>query len=169
MRSVQRRTLDELVAAASLPAVMSTRVLSERGFDNQLLVGVLLDGREVLLRQKPHPSPAPALRAGFLTLHDVGAPRLHIGNDAGAVLVDFVPGETLAALASRGALGDHEWRLVGLAYRRIHAVRFPAPLPGRFGPERLELSPQDPVELMHSRVDAALPGCAPSVRPWCRC
>lgn len=79
-------------------------------------------------------------------------------NDAGAVLVDFVPGETLAALASRDALGDHGWRLVGMAYRRIHAVRFPAPLRGRFGPERLELSPQDPVELMHSSVDAAVPG-----------
>jgi len=169
MRSVQLRTLDELVAAVSLPAVMSTRVLSERGFDNQLLVGVLLDGREVLLRQKPHPSPAPALRAGFLTLHHVGAPRLHIGNDASAVLVDFVPRGDVGRAGQPRRVGDHEWRLVGLAYRRIHAVRFPAPLPGRFGPERLELPPQDPVELMHSRVDAALPGCAPSVRPWCRC
>lgn len=137
--------------------VESTRVLGERGFDNQLLVGVLTDGREVLLRQSSQPAPSPAARATFLSIHDVGAPHLYAANDTGAVLVDFVPGETLAAMARRGGLGDREWRMVGAAYRRIHAVQFPAPLRGHFGPERLELTLEDPVDLLHSKVEAAEP------------
>jgi hypothetical protein len=92
-----------------------------------------------------------------LALHDVGAPRLHAANDAGAVLVDYVPGVTLAALAGRGELSDREWHMVGVAYRRIHAVRFPAPLRGPFGPQGLELRPEDPVDLLHGKVDAAEP------------
>ncbi len=103
-----RTTLDELVATASLPPVRSTRALAARGFDNQLLVGVLIDGREVLLRQSSIPAPSPAASAWFLSIHDVGAPRLYAANDTGAVVVDFVPGETLAARARRGALGDRE-------------------------------------------------------------
>ena len=55
-------------------------------------------------------------------------------------LVEFVPGETLAAVAGRGELGDREWHLVGEAYRRIHAVRFPTALRVDFGPDRLELT-----------------------------
>jgi hypothetical protein len=39
-----RRQLNELITAASLPPVESTRELAG-GFDNQLLVGVLRDGR----------------------------------------------------------------------------------------------------------------------------
>jgi hypothetical protein len=92
-----------------------------------------------------------------LSLHDVGAPHLYAANDTGAVLVDFIPGETLSALARRRGVGDREWRMVGVAYRRIHAVQFPPPLRGPFGPKHLELTPEDPVDLLHSRVDAAEP------------
>jgi len=152
-----RAVLEELVSAAGLPPVISTRVLSGQGFDNQLLVGLLSDGHEVLLRQSSVPAASPAPRANFLAAHGVGAPRLYTANDEGAVLVDYIEGETLAAAARRGGLGDREWQLVGAAYRRIHAVQFPAPLRGSFGPERLELTPTDPVQLMHANVDAAEP------------
>lgn len=74
------------------------------------------------------------------------------------MLVEFVEGETLAAVARRGALGDREWRMVGEAYRRIHAVKFPTPLRGTFGPDRLELTLEDPVALLHCKVDDAEPG-----------
>jgi len=91
----------------------------------------------------------------------VASPRCRrpapLRDDTGAVLVDFIPGETLSALARRRGVGDREWRMVGAAYRRIHAMQFPAPLRGRFGPERLELTPEDPVDLLHSKVDAAEP------------
>jgi aminoglycoside phosphotransferase (APT) family kinase protein len=152
-----RAVLDELVAAAALPPVASTRVLREQGFDNQLLVGVLVDGRQVLLRQSLMSAPSPSARAKFLFLHDVGAPRLYAANDAGAVLVDYVPGETLAAAARRGTLSDREWHMVGTAYRRIHAVQFPTPLRGPFGPDHLELTPEDPVDLLHNKIDTAEP------------
>lgn len=152
-----RRTLVELVVAASLPPVASTRALSERGFDNQLLVGVLADGREVLLRQGLKVAPPPIARGKFLSAHRVGAPRLYAANETGAVLVDYVPGEPLAALAQRGVLSDREWHMVGAAYRRIHAVQFPAPLRGPFGPDRLELTPEDPVDLLLGKIDAAEP------------
>ncbi|HLM22242.1 MAG TPA: hypothetical protein VK390_12060 [Propionibacteriaceae bacterium] len=152
-----RAALDELVAAASLPPVASTRVLRERGFDSQLMVGVLVGGQQVLLRQSLTSAPSPIARAKFLSLHDVGAPRLYAANDTGAVLVDYVPGQTLAALARRGALSDREWHMVGTAYRRIHVVQFPAPLRGPFGPEGLELRLVDPVDLLHSKIDTAEP------------
>lgn len=146
-------TLQRLVAAASLPPVASTLELDERGFDNKLLVGILGDGRRVLMRQNADPIPSPVARFNFLLGHGVGAPRLYAADDAGAVLVEFVTGETLAAMARRGALGDREWSMVGKAYGRVHAVRFPSPLRGIFGPQQLELTPQDPVDLLHSKVD----------------
>jgi hypothetical protein len=150
-------TLQQLVEAASLPPIKATRVPRERGFDNHLLVGVLADNREVLLRQSLVSAPSSLPRAEFLSRNNVGAPRLYAANDAGAMLVEFVRGETLAAVARRGALGDREWRMVGAAYRRVHAVHFPPPLRGSFGPERLELTPEDPVDLLHRKVDAAEP------------
>jgi hypothetical protein len=140
-----------------LPPVSSARVPSERGFDNQLLVGVLADGREVLLRQSLVGAPPPVSRAKFLSVHDVGAPHVYAANATGAVLVEYVPGETLAAVAQRGGLSDREWHMVGAAYRRIHAVQFPAPLRGAFGPEALVLTPEDPVDLLHSKIDIAEP------------
>lgn len=149
-----RATLDELIAAASLPPVVSAHTLGEQGFDNQLLVGMLADSRQVLIRQNLAPAPPPIARARFLALHDLGAPRLYAANSSGAVLVDFVPGETLAAMCRRGAVDDDMWGKVGQAYQRIHAVRFPSPLRGSFGPARLELEPWDPVELLHSKVQA---------------
>ena len=100
-----RRQLNELITAASLPPVESTRELAG-GFENQLLVGVLRDGRSVLLRQRPEPASNPGPRARFLAVNEVGAPRLYAADDTGAVLVEFVPGETLAAVARRGELGD---------------------------------------------------------------
>jgi Phosphotransferase enzyme family len=87
----------------------------------------------------------------------VGAPRLYAAYDTGAVLVEFVPGETLAAVAGRGELGDREWHLAGEAYRQIHAVRFLTTLRGDFGPDRLELTLTDPVDLLNAKVDAAEP------------
>lgn len=163
-----RVTLDRLVTAASLPPVTSTYELDEQGFDNRLLVGRLADGRRVLLRQSSEPGPAPVARARFLARHDVGAPQLYAADNAGALLVEFVPGETLAAMAKREALGDPIWRMVGSAYRRIHAVRFPAPLRGNFGPQRLELIPEDPVALLHGKVDlgeAAVRAYRPAMLP----
>ncbi len=150
-----RGTLEKLAAAASLPPVTSTHELGEQGFDSQLLVGLLSDDRPVLLRQSSEPAPSPVARARFLAAHDVGAPHLYAADDAGAVLVEFITGETLAAMAKRGALGNREWRMVGMAYRRIHSVQFPAPLRGTFGAQRLELIPEDPVALLHAKVDAS--------------
>lgn len=148
-----RATLDELVSSASLPPVSSVQALDDRGFDNELLLGVLTDGRQVLLRQNLESASPPLARAAFLSLHQVGAPQLHAANSSGAVLVDFIPGETLAALCRRSPAGDDVWRMVGEAYRRIHAVHFPSGLRGQFGPDRLELEPCDPVELLHSKVN----------------
>lgn len=68
-----------------------------------------------------------------------------------------MPGETLATLCRRGRADEAVWRMVGQAYRRIHAVEFPSGLRGPFGPERLELEPCDPVELLHSKVKMVEP------------
>lgn len=153
-----RGKLEKLAAAAGLPPVASTHQLGVHGFDNQLLAGILSDGRHVLLRQRYEPTTSPVSRAKFLAAHDVGAPRLYAADDTGAVLVEFIPGETLAAVANRGALDDHVWKMVGEAYARVHAVQFPAPLRGPFGPHRLELTPEDPVDLLHGKVDAGEAG-----------
>lgn len=151
-----RATMERLVAAASLPAVVGTEPMHGLGMDNQLLLGALADGRQVLLRQgEPAPSPEP--RARFFDVHGIGAPRLWAADDNGAVLVDFVPGETLVAVAQRGALDDDIWRRVGRGHARVHAVHFPAPLCGPVGPETLELVPEDPVDSLREAIDTAEP------------
>jgi hypothetical protein len=152
-----RTVLDRLVSAASLPPVAQAAPLSGLGLDNQLLLGTLVNGQQVLLRQGP-PSASPAPRARFLELHQVGAPRLWAADGSGAVLVDFVAGETMVAAAERGAMTDDLWRRLGQAYAAVHKVRFPGPLTGTFGPQGLELVLDDPVERLVATVDSA--------RPW---
>ncbi|WP_134127747.1 hypothetical protein [Kribbella pratensis] len=130
--------------------------LSGLGLDNQLLLATLVDGRQVLLRQGPA-SVSPAPRARFLELHQVGAPRLWAADETGAVLVDFVAGETMVAAAERGAVTDEVWRRPGQAYAQVHRVQFPRPLTGTFGPQGLELAPDDPVESLLATVDSGEP------------
>ena len=151
-----RTTLDRLVAAASLPPVAEAATLPGLGLDNQLLLGTLVNDQQVLLRQGP-PSVSPAPRARFLDLHQVGAPRLWAANDTGASLVDFVAGETMVAAAERGAVTDEVWRRLGQAYAQVHKVQFPRPLAGTFGPQGLELAPDDPVESLLATVDSGEP------------
>jgi hypothetical protein len=55
-----------------------------------LPVGVLTDGRQILLRQNLIPAPPPTARADFLSRHEGGAPRLYAANNAGAVLVEYL-------------------------------------------------------------------------------
>jgi thiamine kinase-like enzyme len=47
---------------------------------------------------------------------------------------------------------------VGAAYRRVHAVGFPAGLVGDVEPDRILLRPVDPVAQMHAWLDGALEG-----------
>jgi hypothetical protein len=149
--------LDELVAAASLPQVSSTEPVHGLGLDNLLLKAVLSDGRTVLLRQSKYQDEAPHLRAAFLAARDVGAPRLYAANERGGMLVDFVAGRLLADVVRVGAADDRTWYQVGSAYRRVHAVTFPAPLQGRVRPRSIELEPLDPVDQLLTKIAAAEP------------
>ncbi|GAA1598757.1 hypothetical protein GCM10009804_64150 [Kribbella hippodromi] len=144
------------MAAASLPPVAETAPLPGLGLDNQLLLATLVNDQQVLLRQGPA-SISPAPRARFLELHQVGAPRLWAADESGAVLVDFVAGETMVAAAERGAVTDEVWRRLGQAYAQVHRVQFPRTLTGKFGPQGLELSPDDPVENLLTTVDSGEP------------
>ena len=160
--------LEELVSAAALPPVIRPERSAARDSTISCWSACSAVDARCCCGESSVPAPSPVPRANFLAAHGVGAPRLYAANDEGAVLVDYIEGENLAAAAHRGGLGDREWQLVGAAYRRIHAVQFPAPLRGSFGPERLELTPTDPVQLMHANVDAAEPEIRilrPSVLP----
>jgi aminoglycoside phosphotransferase (APT) family kinase protein len=162
-----RTTLDRLVAAASLPPVAEAATLPSLGLDNQLLLGKLVNDQQVLLRQG-RPSASPAPRARFLELHQVGAPRLWAADDTGAILVDFVAGETMVAAAERGAVTDDVWRHLGQAYAQVHRVQFPASLTGTFGPQGLELGFDDPVERLLATAESGEPWVSrhrPSLAP----
>lgn len=169
VRPVELRTkLDRLVAAASLPPVAEAETLPGLGLDNQLLLARLVNDQRVLLRQGPA-SVSPAPRARFLELHQVGAPRLWAADDTGAILVDFVAGETMVAAAERGAVTDEVWRRLGQTYARVHRVQFPGPLTGPFGPRGLVLAFEDPVEKLLATVDSGEPWVGqhrPSLTPY---
>jgi aminoglycoside phosphotransferase (APT) family kinase protein len=146
--------LHDLVAAVGLPEVAAYEPLRGHGFDHEILLATLADGRRVVLRHRPsHPRALPVRQARFLEEHDVPAPRLLGGNDE-ATLYEYVPGEMLSALVVEGRMTDAAWRSVGGAFRRLHDVRFPALVEGRFGPDGLTLTPTDPVARLHDVLRA---------------
>lgn len=149
-------TMERLRQSAALPPVEATRALTGLGMDNALLQATLVDGRQVLLRQGA-PAPSPVARAQFLQQHDVGAPHLWAADDHGATLVDFIPGQTLVAIAEAGQLDEDTWRALGHTYARVHAVRFPSPLCGPFEPHDLRLTPTNPVHALQQVIDQAEP------------
>jgi aminoglycoside phosphotransferase (APT) family kinase protein len=152
--------LDQLIAAARLPEVVSTEPVDEHGdgLDNLLTKATLADGREVLLRESRVQDVAPTLRAKFLEACGVGAPHLYAANDRGAMLVDFVPGRQLSEMLATDTVSDRTWELTGAAFARVHAVRFPAPLQGLVGPASVVLEPVDPVDQLMAALEGA--------RPW---
>jgi aminoglycoside phosphotransferase (APT) family kinase protein len=149
--------LRELVAAAGLPEVREFAPINGHGFDHTIVLATLADGRRVVLRHRhSQPRPLPVRLARFLEDHDVPAPRLLGGNEE-ATLYEYAPGETLSALAGAGRMTDELWRSVGTAFRRLHAVRFPAMLEGVFVHDDLVLSPTDPVQDLHGDLTADEP------------
>jgi aminoglycoside phosphotransferase (APT) family kinase protein len=154
--------LDELLPRAGLPKAVGARRLSGRGFDHEIELAELADGRQVVLRRWRHEREserAVFLEAcgGFLEAHDVPAPRL-LAATAGAGLYEFAPGTLLGDLIEAGRATENTWRLVGAAFRRVHAVGFPAGLVGDVEPDRILLRPVDPVAQMHAWLDGALEG-----------
>jgi hypothetical protein len=156
-------SLAALLRDAELPAAESVRRLSGRGFDNEVHVVRLADGRQVVLRRGRRARDPEIARAAFLQAHGVPAPRL-LAAHRHASLYEFAPGELLGDLIESGRATDRMWELVGLAYRRVHDVSFPSRLEGEFGPRRLILRPVDPVEQLHTRLKE----CAPGLRRRCR-
>lgn len=157
--------LDDLVSAAGLAQVRSVEPLHGHGFDHEVLRATLTDARQVVLRHRQEARPLPKGRARFLADHDVRAPALLGGNEF-ATLYEYIPGEMLSAVIDE--MTDATWRSVGTAFRRVHSVRFPSGLSGRFGPDSLILHPTDPVEELHrllvdaeSRLEPNLPFVLP--------
>ncbi len=162
--------LRQLVAAAGLPAVVSTEPVNEHGdgLDHLLTRGTLANGRQVLLRESRVQHAAPTVRATFLEACQVGAPRLLATTDEGAALVEFVPGRQLGSMLATGEVDGRTWELTGRAFARVHAVGFPAPLQGTVEPDSIVLAPVDPVEELLAELDTAQPWMAqhePQVLP----
>src|SRR5579883_2503655 len=160
--------LPRLLREADLPGAVSIRRLSGRGFDNVIHVALLADGRQVVLRQWREPRPPEQGRALFLAAHGVPAPRLLAGT-SDAALYEFVPGALLGDLIEAGRDSVATWRAVGLAFRQVHAVRFPPGLAGDVLPDRLVLFPIDPAAQMHGWLEGCVPGLRrllPEALPW---
>lgn len=146
-----------LLAQAGLPPATGTTPRSGRGFDNEIVVVDLPDGRRVVLRRWSAPRPREHARARLLSDHDLPAPGLLAADDH-ASLVEFAPGELLGDLIEAGRDTAEAWRLVGVAYRRVHDVTFPTGLAGTVHPDRIELTPVDPVAVLHDQIDGSAPG-----------
>jgi aminoglycoside phosphotransferase (APT) family kinase protein len=152
-----KESLTELLRQAGLPSAESVKAITERGFTNQISIVTLVDGQRVLLRVF-HKLRTPAFpRARFFTNHNVPAPTLLAATEH-AALEEFIDGETLGDLIDTGRDTDRVWRLVGEAYRKVHAVTFPTGLAGRVEPERFNLTPYDPAEELHTGIEEAKPG-----------
>ena len=148
--------LAELIAIADLPAVMATERLSGQGFEHDIHLVRLVDGRRLILRRRAQPGVPDTAWARFLTDHGVPAPALVSANEHASLLA-YVPGETLSELFESGRCTDDVWQSVGTAFRQVHAVRFPRGLHGRRSADRLELHIGDPVQALHTRVARAEP------------
>lgn len=153
-----RDVLNELLALANLsPAVSLTRQTG-RGFDNEVSTVSLADGRRVVLRCFRQPRKAEWPRARFLAQHDLPAPGMLAATEHGS-LIEFIDGTLLGDLIESGQDTAGVWLLVGEAYRRVHAVGFPAGLAGEeLAPDRFLLTPVDPVEQLHRQIEDARPG-----------
>lgn len=150
--------LAELLRQAGLPAAVGVTPLTGRGFVNRISAVTLAGGRRVVLRELRRPRPPAFARARFLASHGVPAPALLAATER-AELQEFIDGETLGDLIETGRDTDRVWRLVGEAFRRVHAVRFPSGLAGeKLGTERFVLAPYDPAEELHALIDEAEPG-----------
>ncbi len=146
-----------LLRAAGLPDATTVRQLSGRGFDNEVYVAWLLCGRQVVVRRWRHPREPEQARATFLEAHAAPAPRL-LAATCDASLYDFAPGTLLGDLIETGRATPATWRMVGSAYRRVHAIGFPAELVGELQPHQIILRPNDPVAQMHAWIDECVPG-----------
>ena len=150
--------LTELLRQAGLPAAVSVTPLTGRGFVNRISTVALAGGRRVVLRVLRKPRSPAFARARLLACHGVPAPALLAATEH-AALEEFIDGETLGDLIETGRDTDRVWRLVGEAFRRVHAVGCPSGLAGdKLGPERFVLTPYDPAEELHALIDEAEPG-----------
>ncbi|HEX2036220.1 MAG TPA: phosphotransferase [Chloroflexota bacterium] len=148
--------LADLLRAAGLPGVVAVRRLTGRGFDNEVHAAELAGGRRVVLRRWRQQREPEHIRAGFLQAHGVPVPPLLAGTGH-ASLHEFAPGTLLGDLIETGRASAATWRLVGLAYRRVHDVRFPAGLAGEVQPHQIVLRPLDPAVQLHASIEAAVP------------
>lgn len=149
--------LDELLRNAGLPAVETTCQLSGRGFDNEVHLVRLSDGRQVVLRRRKERGESEQLRARFLESHGALAPRLLAATEE-ATLHQFIPGTLLGDLIESGLATPQTWRMVGQTLRRVHDVRFPCELVGEVHPHQIVLRPVDPVAELHAQLEASMPG-----------
>ena len=145
--------LSRLLSDAGLPEAVRVERLEVQGLDNEIHVVWLPDGRRVVLRRPQGPRELDAARAHFLEARGVPAPRQLAESTEGA-LYEVAPGEVLGDLLEQGRCTDEIWRWVGAAYRRVHDVRFPVGLAGRFGPRELVLHAEDPAARMHAALES---------------
>ena len=149
--------LTELLRQAGLPAAVSVTPKTGRGFVNQISTVTLAGGRQVVLRVFRKPRAPAFARARFFAHHGVPAPALLAATED-AALEEFVEGETLGDLIETGRDTDRVWRMVGEAYRRVHAVGFPSGVAGeKLGGDQFILTPYDPAEELHALIDEAEP------------
>jgi phosphotransferase family enzyme len=152
-----RCLLEEMLRAAQLPPAVGVESLHGRGFDNEIVVAALGGGRKVVLRRWKRPRPPEAVRAAFLAGQHVPAPAV-LATSGEASLQEFVPGVLLGDLIESGNCTPASWRSVGVAFRKVHAVRFPPRVSGSVLPDQVVLMPCDPVEVLHRQAGGAVAG-----------
>ena len=143
--------LGELLQAAGLPAAASIQPLTGYGFENEVFAVELADGRQVVLRRWREPREPEQNRARFLESQALPVPHLLAGTRE-ASLYAFVHGALLGDLLETHQCTAETWRMVGHAFRRLHAVRFPAGLEGDRLPHLFVLQPIDPVARLHDVI-----------------
>lgn len=156
VRPDTRSLLDEMLRTACLPRATAVELLRGRGFDNEVVVATLADSRKVVLRRAKEPRSSEAVRVAFLAGQNVPAPDV-LATSNGACLQEFVPGTLLGDLIESRNDTAATWRSVGVAFSEVHAVRFPPGVSGSVHPDRIVLTPSDPVDVLHGQTDEALP------------
>ena len=116
----------QLVADAGMDAAVSN-VVRAKGTNANAIV-ILASGQRFVYRRYSTSgegtyAPAARMRREAWLFEQLGTPVvLARSDDPPALLLEFVPGETLGDLAARGEATEDQWRRTGAAFRALHRI-----------------------------------------------
>jgi aminoglycoside phosphotransferase (APT) family kinase protein len=145
-----------LVASAGFDT-RASEVVGALGTNENAIVTIASGERFVYRRYKWEGegalAPLSRLRREAWQFDQLGTPRvLAVAEDPPALLLEFLPGETLGELAARGEASARHWHETGAAFRSLHELT-----PAKAAAAGIDVEPDDPqrdLDTVGSRLES---------------